>query len=170
MDFDRLAARHKDAVYRQMVRVCGNHEDAEDSLVEALLAAYKALPKLRDEAAFQGWLAIIGRRACSRIQRHEALRPVLSLSGLNDEQLQVPDTSTNVMDEAESRELTAAIKKTVSGLPDQLRQAYEMRDIQGLSNEETAKLLGINVVAVKSRVHRARLAVRKALDESVSTN
>ena len=62
MDFDELAEAHKDAVYRQMIRACGNREDAEDVLVEALLKAYRSLDQLRDQGAFRAWLARIGRR------------------------------------------------------------------------------------------------------------
>jgi DNA-directed RNA polymerase specialized sigma24 family protein len=63
-DFDALTRQHKDSVYRQLLRVCGNHEDAEDVLVEALLKAYRHLNQLRDSEAFRAWLAQIGRRVC----------------------------------------------------------------------------------------------------------
>ena len=76
MEFDQLMARHKDAVYRQMVRMCGNPDDAEDVLSESLLSAYRAMHQLSDEAAFQSWLAIIARRTCGRLKRREALAPV----------------------------------------------------------------------------------------------
>jgi len=56
-DFDVLTRQHKDSVYRQMLRVCGNREDAEDFLVEALLKAYRHLNQLRDLVAFRAWLA-----------------------------------------------------------------------------------------------------------------
>jgi RNA polymerase sigma-70 factor (ECF subfamily) len=55
-DFEKLANQHKDAVYRQMVRVCGNREDAENVLIEALLKAYRNLDLLRDAVAFRSWL------------------------------------------------------------------------------------------------------------------
>ena len=63
-NFEALTQQHKDAVYRQMIRVCGNREDAEDVQVEALLKAYRHLDELRDSAAFRGWLAQIARRVC----------------------------------------------------------------------------------------------------------
>ena len=167
MDFDRLAARHKDAVYRQMVRACGNRDDAEDALVEALLAAYKALPQIRDEESFRGWLAVVGRRVCSRIQRREALLPVLSLSGSETEELQVPDFSADVAAHVEGRELTDCVKSAIAVLPKPMREVYEMREIEGRSAEETARKLGISIPALKSRLHRARNIVRASLDQSV---
>jgi len=167
MDFDRLAARHKDAVYRQMVRACGNRDDAEDALVEALMAAYKALPQIRDEESFRGWLAVVGRRVCSRIQRREALLPVLSLSGSESEAISVPDFSADVAAHAQGRELTECVKSAISDLDKPLRVVYEMREIEGRSAEETAKQLGISIPATKSRLHRARHLVRSSLDQSV---
>lgn len=166
MDYDRLAKQHKDAVYRQMVRACGNHDDAEDVLVEALLAAYRALPNIRDENAFQGWLAVVGRRVCSRIQKHEALRPVLSLSGLGDE-IEVAGSRQDPVAESEQEELATCVKKAVANLPETLRDVYLRREIEGKSAEETADGLGITVAAVKSRLHRARQSVRESLDQSV---
>ena len=84
MNFDQLMARHKDAVYRQMVRMCGNTDDADDVLSESLLSAYRAMHQLSDEAAFQSWLAIIARRTCGRLKRREALAPVLRLAELSE--------------------------------------------------------------------------------------
>jgi RNA polymerase sigma-70 factor, ECF subfamily len=163
MDFDRLVRQHKDAVYRQMVRVCGNHEDAEDALVEALLAAHRALPKLRDKSAFRGWLAIVGRRACSRIKRHDALHPVLSLDLLGDEMVGGPLTE-EPGDTHGVEEMTGQIKAVVNDLPKPLGEVYVRRALDGKSTEETAKTLGISEGAVKSRLHRARTLVREALD------
>jgi len=85
MDFEKLANENKDAVYRQMLRVCGNREDAEDVLVEALLKAYRNLDTLRESTAFRAWLAQIGRRVCWQLKEKEALLPVLQLSSLEDE-------------------------------------------------------------------------------------
>lgn len=80
VDFERLTNQHRDAVYRQMVRVCGNREDAEDVLIEALLRAYRHLDQLQDSAAFRAWLARIASRVCWRLKKREALLPLLQLS------------------------------------------------------------------------------------------
>lgn len=167
MNYDRLVKQHKDAVYRQMVRACGNYDDAEDVLVEALLAAHRALPTIRDEEAFRGWLAVVGRRVCSRIQRHAALRPVLSLSGLADEDLEVLDARADVGSASESQDLATCVKSAIAELPVGLREVYIRREIQGHSADETCKELGITVAALKSRLHRARTIVRRALDSKV---
>lgn len=92
-DFDALTREHKDSVYRQMLRVCGNREDAEDAedvLVEALLKAYRHLNQLRDSAAFRAWLAQIARRVCWQLKEREALLPLLQLSTLEQEGREIP--------------------------------------------------------------------------------
>ena len=80
MDFETLAAESRDAVYRQLVRVRGNREDAEDVLIEALLKAYTKLDSLRESSAFRAWLAQIGRRVCWQLKRREALLPIIQLA------------------------------------------------------------------------------------------
>jgi hypothetical protein len=85
MDFERLVNEHKDAVYRQMIRACGNRKDAEDVLIEALLKAYRNLDQLRAHQAFRAWLAQIGRRVCWQLKKREALLPLLQLSELESE-------------------------------------------------------------------------------------
>jgi len=167
MDYERLVSRHKDAVYRQMVRVCGNHDDAEDVLVEALLAAYRSLPQLRDEDAFRSWLAIVGRRVCSRIQKQESLRPVLSLSGLSEAEMASLGHYSDPETQAALDEMASHVQGIVKMLPTSLRGVYTSREILGHSAEETATELGITVAAVKSRLHRARSLVRKDLDQCI---
>lgn len=161
--YERLVLAHKDAVYRQMVRVCGNHDDAEDVLVEALLRAYQALDTLEDESAFRGWLAIIGRRVCSRLRKKEALAPLIALA--DAEGLPVPPEDLANRSDMES--LKARLKQAMDELPSEMRQVYEMRDIEQVSGEETAERLGITMPAMKSRLHRARALVRTKMDTCI---
>ena len=91
VDFEKLANEHKDAVYRQMLRVCGNREDAEDVLIEALLKAYQHLHQLNDAVAFRAWLAQIARRVCWQLKEREALSPLLQLSMLEEEGAEIKD-------------------------------------------------------------------------------
>src|ERR1035438_5677629 len=84
VDFDALAKQHKDAVYRQMMRVCGNREDAEDVLIEALLKAFRHLDQLRESDAFRAWLAQIAKRVCWQLKERESLLPLLQQQLLNE--------------------------------------------------------------------------------------
>lgn len=168
INFEELANEHKDAVYRQMLRVCGNYADAEDVLMEALLKAYRSLGQLREAAAFRAWLGQIARRLCWRLRERDKIAPLLQLSALEDEgqELAWPGEPADV--ELARREMKALLWKAIGELPPEAREMYVLRDVEELSGEEVARKLGISVTAMKSRLHRARQAVRERLDEIVS--
>ncbi len=167
MDFEKLANEHKDAVYRQMLRVCGNREDAEDVLVEALLKAYRNLESLRESSAFRAWLAQIARRVCWQLKEKEALLPVLQLSSLEEDGRQLASTGPQPEAEAAKREMRELLNEALQGLAEELREVYELRDIKGASGDEVAKRLGISRAAMKSRLHRAREQMRRRLDAAL---
>jgi RNA polymerase sigma-70 factor (ECF subfamily) len=164
MEFEQLVARHKDTIYRQMVRMCGNPDDAEDVLAEALLKAYRSLPQLQEESAFPGWLAIIARRTCGRLKHKESLFPVTLWAELhegdNEPVSAVPSPEAHLL-EVETK---ACLLQTLAELPPLYREVYERRDLQNQSAVEVATQLGISVAAVKSRLHRARALMRQGLD------
>ncbi len=159
--YERLVAEHKDAVYRQMIRTCGDYDDAEDVLVEALMKAYRALDQLQDDDYFRAWLATIGRRICGRLRKKEALAPVVALSEVAE-----PAVTQEELD-LSLPSVKAQLKAAVEGLPEAYRQVYLLRDIEEVSGEETAERLGISLAAMKSRLHRARGMMREALDHCV---
>ncbi|MCW5941478.1 MAG: sigma-70 family RNA polymerase sigma factor [Fimbriimonadaceae bacterium] len=166
MDFERLANRHKDAVYRQMVRVCGNRDDAEDVLVDALLSAYQALDTLRDEAAFRGWLARIATRICGRMRHRSELRPLVEWSALEAQGWESADPAPAPDAEAIMRHMQRCVSGAVEFLPAIYREVYVMRELETRPAEEVAEALGLTVSAVKSRLHRARHLVRGYFDEN----
>lgn len=167
-DFDELARRHKDAVYRQMVRVCGNREDAEDVLIEALLKAYRGLDSLTAREAFRTWLARIASRVCWQLRRRQALLPLLQLSALQESGTDVADPAPSAETQAGSAQLRQILHAALDSLPPTLRQVYKLRAIDELSGEETAHRLGISVSAMKSRWHRARNLLRARLDRALT--
>lgn len=169
-DFDRLAYQHKDAVYRQMVRVCGNREDAEDVLIEALLKAYRSLDALAAEEAFRTWLGRIASRVCWQLRRREALLPLLQLSSLEQEGAEAVDPAPNAEDQAGRSEMKQIFTNALSSLSPQFREVYELRAIEELSGEETANRLGISIAAMKSRWHRARNLMREHLDTALAAS
>ncbi|MCH8979096.1 MAG: RNA polymerase sigma factor [Armatimonadetes bacterium] len=165
MDFEREVARHKDSVYRQMVRVCGDMDDAEDALAEALISAYKASDRLRDSGSFRAWLTTIGSRACIRIKMKGG---AVSLEALQEAGLPTPVAPEPSADEqAEMQQMHGCITTAIDALPQDYRDVYSMREIEGNSAAETARALQLTVSAVKSRLHRARGMVREALDKSL---
>jgi len=164
MDFETLVTRHKNAVYRQMVRVCGNQDDAEDALSEALLRAYRALDALRNDEAFRGWLLQIARRVCGRMKRKERLLPILDMSSMEQDGWEAADPGVGTDVLVQEKELKACVAHALSSLEEPYRQAYILRDVEGLSGEEAAEELGISLAALKSRLHRARQQVREQID------
>lgn len=167
MDFETLANEHKDAVYRQMIRVCGNREDAEDVLVESLMTAYRHLGQLREVVAFRSWLAQIARRVCWQLKKREALLPLLQLSALEDEGREISSQEPSIEQQAALKEMKELLWEAVRKLPPEYRSVYEMRDLGEVPGEEVAQRLGISLTAMKSRLHRARDMVREYLDAAL---
>lgn len=170
VDFERLANEHKDAVYRQMIRVCGNREDAEDVLIEALLKAYRNLDQLRESQAFRAWLAQIARRVCWQLKKKEALHPVVQLSELEDAGMPLADDATPLELQLARKEMKEMLDRAVAQLEPAYRDVYQMREIEDLSGDEVARRLGISLPAMKSRLHRARESVRQYLDATLAGN
>ncbi|MFM9874498.1 MAG: RNA polymerase sigma factor [Fimbriimonadaceae bacterium] len=154
--FEKLLNEHKDNVYRQLLRACGNQEDAEDTLVEAMLKAYKYYESLEDKERFQAWLAIIGRRVCRRVKKKEALLPIVELF----DQFAAPTDNHDFDQDG----LVERVHSALDVLNPEERAAFELRDLKGLSGQEAANQLGISLPALKSRIHRAREKIRYELD------
>ena len=167
MDIERLINQHKDAVYRQMVRTCGNREDAEDALAEALFAALKASEQLQRPEYFQAWLSKIGTRSCARMRIRERLVQFASVEELESHGFEL---SGGEMGPAQAAELSA-LKSCVSGaielLPILYREVYLRREIMNETAEQVASSLGITLPAVKSRLFRARGMIRESLDSGL---
>jgi RNA polymerase sigma-70 factor (ECF subfamily) len=168
VDFDALARQHKDSVYRQMIRVCGNREDAEDVLIEALLKAYRHLDQLRESAAFRAWLAQIAKRVCWQLKERESLLPLLQLSMLEDEGREVPGAEPLPDVQLARQQMKRLLNEAIDALPALYRPVYELCDVEELRGDEVAQRLGISRAAMKSRLHRARDLVRTHLDAALT--
>ena len=164
MDFEQLSHQHKDAVYRQMVRVCGNREDAEDVLIDALLKAHRSLGNLAAPEAFRTWLGRIANRVCWQLRKREALLPLLQLSMLEEEGSALADRGPSAEDQAASAQMKQIFLTALNSLPEDYRAVYQLRAIEELSGAETAQRLGISLAAMKSRLLRARKILRERLD------
>lgn len=168
MDFDALATAHKDAVYRQLIKACGNREDAEDVLVEALLKAYRSLDQLREQTAFRAWLAQIGRRVCWQLKERQALEPVLQLSAMETAGREAVDPSPSPETMVARGRIRELLHRAVDSLAPTYREVYVLRDLEGHSGDEVSRRLGISLAAQKSRLHRARAHVRARLDHDLA--
>ena len=170
VNFEKLANEHKDAVYRQMLRACGNREDAEDVLIEALLKAYQHMQQLNDPAAFRAWLAQIARRVCWQLKEREALSPLSQLSMLEEEGVAIKDPKPPVDSELALRRMKELLESAVNQLPPSAREVFVLRDMKELPGEEVARRLGISLASMKSRLHRARKLLRERVDAALTGN
>jgi RNA polymerase sigma-70 factor (ECF subfamily) len=164
MEFEALANQHKDEIYRQMIRACGNREDAEDVLVEALVKAHRHLGQLRDAGAFRAWLAQIARRVCWQLKKREALQPLLQLSVVEEEGREIASGERPLEQQIALRQMSSLLHEAVDKLSEEYRSVYLWRDLEDVPAKEVAERLGISVAAVKSRLYRARESVRNRLD------
>lgn len=164
MELERLINRHKDQVYRQMVRVCGNYSDAEDALADALVSAVRASDQLRDPLYFQAWLSKIGTRACIRNRFKERLFQLIPMAELESKWIEIVEPSGGPDVEFEASQMKACVSGAVTALPELYREVYLRREILGEKAEDVAGALGLSLPAVKSRLRRAREMVRSSLD------
>lgn len=157
---EALLERYQARIYRFGLRLCGDPSDAEDVVQETMLAMAKALPSFRGESSLSTWLYSIARSYCARRRRR---RPVEDLAALDAEGPEVQDPAPNAERIAEDRELELALGAAIARLPEPDREVLVLRDVEGLTAPEVAKVVGLSVDAVKSRLHRARLKVRNRL-------
>jgi RNA polymerase sigma-70 factor (ECF subfamily) len=173
--FAQLVTRHQRQMYRLALRMTGSEADAQEVLQEAFLNAYQKLPLFRGEAQFSSWLyRIAANSALMRLRRKrrapdsvpdqplELTGPRFSAEGYLEP---APDWSQRADEKMASAQLGSAIEKAVGELPADYRTVFMLKDVDGLSNEDIATALELTVPAVKSRLHRARLALREKLGD-----
>lgn len=160
---EALLARHEKAVYRFGLRMCGSEEDAKDVLQETLLAAFRGVHDFREEAQLSTWLYQVARTYCFRARRRRAGAPA-SLEPLEgDAARRVASTERSPDETTHARQMGEALQAAILALPDTAREVLILRDVEGLTAEEAATVVGVEVRALKSRLHRARLQLRENL-------
>lgn len=169
--FEALVERHRDRIYGLAVRILQNDTDAEEVTQEAFLSVWRNLSTFREDSPFGGWVSRIAANfALMRLRRrkvaNEVEAPVAEPTFNERGSLvdSVADWSPSALDRSLDSELRRAIEQAAAGLPDEHREVFVLRDVEGLRYEEIATLTGSSVAAVKSRLHRARLAMRAAID------
>lgn len=158
-----VLARYEGPVYRFGLRLCRDAEDARDVLQETMLAAAQGLPGYRGEAAVGTWLFTIARSFCIKQRRRGRASLTTSGASAADELAELRDPAALPDEIATNHELGVALARAIDGLARPYREVLVLRDVEGLTAPEAAAALGIGVDAVKSRLHRARAAVRESL-------
>ena len=160
--FEELVRLHEKKVYALTLRMCGNPEDARDAAQEAFLSAWRGLPSFRGEAGFSTWLyRLASNAAIDQLRRNRRQREEDSLDA---GEMDAPDQSPGPQ-EAGS-ELQRAVADGLASLSEDHRRILLLREYQQLSYDEIAQTLDMDLGTVKSRISRARRALRKILLES----
>ena len=168
--FTTLLQQYNRYVYRVAFHITENREDAEDVMQEAFCKAFTHMDQFQGNSLFYTWLVRIAVNEALAKVRRRGSEKVFSLDEPMDlgENKWVPREIEDWEDNPEQRyakaELEDIISEAISRLPQPYRVVYLLRDVESLSTEEAAELLGLSVAAVKSRVRRARLMMREQLN------
>src|SRR6202795_225050 len=166
--FEELVKRYDRNVFRIAQHITQNREDAEDVVQDAFLKAYSNLEQFQGQSKFYTWLVRIAVNAALMKLRRRRPERMVSLDEevkTEDDSLprEVADWSPNPEQQYNQAELREILTRTIQGLPSGCRTVFVLRDVEGLSTEETAQALELSIPAVKSRLLRARLQLRERL-------
>jgi RNA polymerase sigma-70 factor, ECF subfamily len=158
--FAQLVQRHQDRVYRLCLRIMGNPDDAHDAAQDTFLSLFRKLDQFRGDAAFTTWLHRVGVNACYDSLRKKKRAPLLR--AVDDDgapQEQGPST----VDHADEVAGSLDVGRALALIPEDYRVVLVLADVQDLAYDQIALVLDVPVGTVKSRVHRGRLALAKAM-------
>lgn len=159
---EALLERHQAQIYRFGMRMCRDPEDARDVLQETLLAMARGVGDFRGDSSISTWLYSVARSFCIKKRRRSKFAPSEQAlaSAAAPETEAVADPGRGPDEVLAGKEVEEALERAIRALDPMYREVLLLRDVEGLTAPEVAEVLGISVQAVKSRLHRARLAVR----------
>ncbi len=172
--FEELLGRYESRVYRVVIRLLRDETDTREVLQETFLSVWRKLPGFEGKAQFGSWLYRVAVNAALMLLRSRRRRPEVPADDLDPDVLgraaaaagslgADADWTRRPDEQFQSQELRQHIEAAVDALPASLRAVFLVRDVEGLSTEETAEVMGLSVPNVKTRLHRARLSLREAI-------
>ncbi|MEQ1883810.1 MAG: sigma-70 family RNA polymerase sigma factor [Bryobacteraceae bacterium] len=175
--FEEFVDLYHGKIFRYSYAMCGQREDAEEVAQETLFKVFENLTQLRDPAHLKAWVFRIARNACLMKRRKSVFAPEkeVSLDELRPakdgetQKIEIADWSGLPEDLASDAELRRALDAGVAQLPEMYRAVFLLRDVEGMATNDSAEILGVTEDVVKTRLHRARLMLRKHLDGFLMT-
>lgn len=165
--FEELVRRYERKVYNIAYRLLGNEEDATEALQDTFLRAYRYIPGFKFKSSFYTWLYRIATNVSLTKLRRRKKTTTVSLDepvkNTDDLMFDIPDNHTTPEEAFAQKRLRERLQAAIEKLPAELRAVVVLRDLEGLSNEEVSKTLGLSVPAVKARLHRGRIALREKM-------
>lgn len=161
--FEILMRRYNQRLFRVARGILADDAEAEDVVQDAWVRAFRELAGFRGEARFSTWVTRIAcHEALARARKRHRLVPIAG-----GEPPDPPSQASGPEKELANRELQAVLREAVEVLPDPLRTVFCLREIEGLSTEETSDLLGLTAENVRVRLHRAKRSLRQTLDARI---
>jgi RNA polymerase sigma-70 factor (ECF subfamily) len=172
--FEQLIKKYDRNVFRIAQHITQNREDAEDVVQDAFLKAYQKLDQFQGNSKFYTWIVRIAvNEALMKLRKRKSDKLVSMDEDVETDEgtitREFADWSPNPEQQYNQAELNDILSRTIQGLPASFRTVFVLRDVEGLSTEETAEMLGLSVPAVKSRLLRARLQLRERLSRHFKT-
>ena len=159
--FEQLVQIHAGRVHALALRLVGDRHDAEEATQEAFLRAWRSIGRFRAESEFSTWLVRIAVNEAHRVTARRSARRTATATGAAVEEQH--DPGPGPADRLERSELLGALTDALDALAPAYRASIVLRDVEGLSTAEAAAAMEIGEAAFKSRLHRARLSVRRTV-------
>ena len=160
--FGELVEQYRDNVYRLAYRMCGNAYDADEAAQEAFVAAWRALPNFRGDAKFSTWLYRLTTNAAIDVMRREKRHQTVG----DGEMMDLADDADSPQETVERTEQQEAVQKALATLSEEYREVLLLRYMEELDYAEIAEVLQLPSGTVKSRINRAKAALKTALLKS----
>ena len=161
--FEQLLSGQETRMYAVALRMCGNREDAQDCVQEAMIRVYRALNSFKGQSSFSTWVYRVTMNSCLDELRKRKSRAATSLDAMIDNGFAPSDDEHTPERRALQSEQKRVLEKAIAALPEDMRAAIVLRDIQGCSYDEIATILDTNVGTIKSRISRGREKLRGVL-------
>ena len=163
--FEELLSAQEGRMYAVALRMCGNREDAQDCMQEAMIRIFRAIGTFKGQSSFATWVYRITMNSCLDELRRRKARTSTSLDAMIENGFAPTDENDTPERHSLQSEQRRMLEKAIAGLPEDMRAAIVLRDIQGCSYDEIAQVLETNVGTIKSRISRGRERLRAVLSQ-----